>query len=181
MRSTVPVGGGRSPLAFGNMTRILPVFLLAMVSCSRVAPVSDGASTTHDFSLSLVAVEPILSSGTVPRFRLTLTNISDRACRILNAEKRVDLQHAYYHLVVLKDGKPVDVPMAISDPGPVSDEDWLEVPLGGTKIFNLTDFPEHFETLPPGIYEAYVDFWRDPFQSHATAYLSPRARFTITK
>ena len=35
---------------------------------------------------------------------------------------------------------------------------------GKTKNFVLSNFPDQFETLPPGNYEAYVDFWRDPYQ-----------------
>ena len=84
-------------------------------------------------------------------------------------------------MVVLNDGKPVDVPTAISDPSPVSDTDWLEIPPGSAKTFVFSDFPERLEALPPGLFEAYVDFWRDPYQSHTTAYPSPRARFTVTK
>lgn len=86
-----------------------------------------------------------------------------------------------YNLVVTKDGRPVSLPRAISDPGPVSDADWLEIAPGGTKTFVLSEFPDQFVALPPGVYEAYVEFWRDPSQSHTTAYRSPRARFTVTK
>lgn len=152
--------------------RIITVLLATMVSCSH-AP--------HELALSLDAVEPVIHAGAVPGFRLTLTNVSSHAIRILNAERRVDLQHTYYELVVTKEGKPVDVPRYISDPGPVSDVDWLEISPGGAKIFFLSDFPQRFEALPPGVYEACVDFWRDPYQDHATAYHSPKARFTVTK
>src|SRR5438093_13764455 len=85
--------------SLGGMTRLLTVCLLAMVSCSHVTPVTERASTSRDFSMSLVATEPIISSGTVPSFRLTLTNISDHPCRILNVDRRrPDLQHNYYNL-----------------------------------------------------------------------------------
>jgi hypothetical protein len=91
------------------------------------------------------------------------------------------LQHTYYELVITKDGKPVGVPRVISDPGPVSDADWLEIPPGGSKTFVLTNFPDQYEKLPPGVYEAHVDLWRDPYQSHGTAQKSPRVRFTVKK
>ncbi len=77
--------------------------------------------------------------------------------------------------------KTLDVPRAISDPDPVSDADWLEIPPAGMKTFVLSNFPDQFETLPPGVYESYVDFWCDPSQSHDTAYKSPLAKFTVTK
>lgn len=161
--------------------RTLTVLLATLVSCSHVTPVVERASSAHDLTLSLDAMQPVIPVGTSPRFRFTLTNISDHACRILDADRRVDLQHAYYDLVVTKSGKPVNVPRAISDPGPVSDTDWLELPPGGAKTFLLSKFPDQFETLPPGVYEAYVDFWRDPYQSHDMAYKSPMAKFTVTK
>jgi hypothetical protein len=165
------------------MMRTIPfaVLLTALVSCNSVSPVAEHASATHEFALSLGVVESAIPVSTAPRFRLTLTNVSDHACRILDAEKRGDLRHTYYHLVVVKDGKEVDVPRAISDPGPVSEADWIVIPPGATKTFILADFPERFEMLPPGLYQAYVDFWRDPFQSHTSAYLSPLVRFTVTK
>ena len=154
------------------MTRITIALLLMLVSCSDAA---------HELALSLIPVESAIHTGSAPHFHLTLTNVSDHVMRVLDAERRVDLQHTYYELIVTKDGKPVHVPTAISDPGPVSDKDWVEIPPGGTKVFLLSDFPERFETLPPGTYEAYVDFWRDPYQSHDTAYKSPMAKFTVTK
>ena len=168
---------------FGHMMRTfaLAALMAALVSCSHVTPVTEHATATRDFALSLDVIQPVIPVGTTPRFRLTLKNVSDHACRILDADRRVDLQHTYYDLVVVKDGKSVEVPTAISDPGPVSDADWLEIPPGAVRTFILTNFPERFETLHPGVYQAYVDFWRDPFQSHATAYLSPQVRFTVTE
>jgi hypothetical protein len=160
-------------------TITLAVLLVTLVSCSHVTAVREHTQVTRYLALTLDVVQPIILAGTAPRFRLTLHNVSDHPCRILDADRRVDLQHTYYELVVLKDGKPVDVPTIISDPGPVSDADWLEIPPNGAKSFILTNFPQRFETLPPGVYQAYVSFWRDPFQSHATAYASPLARFTV--
>ena len=163
------------------MKRTLTVFLATLVSCSHVTPIAEKASSANDLTLSLVAVQPVIPVGAPPRFRFTLTNVSNHSCRILDVERRVDLQHTYYDLVVTKGGKPVDMPRAISDPGIVSDADWLEIPPGGAKTFVLTNFPDQFETLPPGVYEAHVDLWRDPDQSHDTAYKSPMAKFTVTK
>jgi len=155
------------------MMRPATVLLLLIVSCSHAAQ--------HELALGLVPVEPVIRVGTAPHFRLTITNVSDHVMRVLDAERRVDLQHTYYKLVVTKDGKRVEVPRAISDPGPVSDKDWVEIPPSRSKVFLLTDFPERFEILPPGVYEAYVDFLRDPYQSHDKAYWSPTVKFTVTK
>jgi len=168
-------------LLLGDTMRTITVLLATLVSCSHVPPVAERAPVTHDLTLSLYAIEPVIPAGSVPRFRLTLMNVSDHACRVLDAERRVDLQHTYYNLVVTKNGQPVRVGRVISDPGPISDADWRVIPPGATKIFVLTNFPEVLDQLPPGTYEAYVEFWRDPYQSHTTTYASDKARFTVTK
>jgi hypothetical protein len=154
---------------------------LLLVSCSHFAGVPQRAGTEPEFALSLQAIEPDIRVGTTPRFRLTLKNVSDHSRKILNAETRVDLQHTYYNLVVTKNGKPVSVPRAISDPGPVSDADWVEVVPGGTRTFLLTSFPDAFDQLPPGTYESHVEFWRDPHQSGTTKYASGKTTFTVAK
>ena len=155
------------------MIRVAASLLLLTLSCSHAAQ--------RELALSLVPVESAIRAGTAPHFRLTITNVSDHIMQVLDAERRVDLQHTYYALVISKDGKPVDLPRAISDPGPISATDWVEIPPGQSKVFLLANFPEKFETLPAGVYEAYVNFWRDPLQSHSTAYRSPRVEFTVTK
>ncbi len=157
---------------------VLVLILLAsllLVSYNHFPGLPRRADTEPCFTLSLQASEPHIRVGTAPRFRFTLKNVSDHPCRIINAEARVDSQHTYYNLVVTKNGEPVSVPRAISDPGPVSDADWVEVVPGGTRTFLLTSFPDAFEELRPGAYEAHVDFWRDPLQSGSTKYGSGKA------
>ncbi len=165
------------------MTRAftLALLLASLVACTHVPVAANRSSAAHDLALSLEIIQSEVPVGTVPRFRLTLKNVSDRACRILDADRRGDLRHTYYELVVLQDGRAVEVPTTISDPGPVSETDWLEILPGSTKTFTLADFPEQFDTLRPGMSQAYVDFWRDPLQSHTTAYTSPHVRFIVTK
>jgi hypothetical protein len=154
----------------------------AVLICSvSFACAADRSHGLRDFALALQPIESRIPAGTSPRFRITLTNISDHTCRVLNIERRVDLQHTYFDLVVTKDGEPVRLPRAISDPGPISDADWLQIAPGGTKSFTLASFPQTYDRLPPGTHEAYVQFWHDPFQSRTTAYKSETAKFTVTK
>ena len=150
------------------------------VSCTRHPAVTETHST-RDFALGLQPVESRVRAGTIPQFRLTLTNVSEHTCRILNAEARVDLQHTYYNLVVTQCGTNVWVGRMISDPGPIDLTDWLEIQPSQRREFVLTDFPDWWERLLPGDYEAYIDFWRDPAQSHTTRYRSQIARFTVFK
>lgn len=157
----------------------LAAFALAHLTSFPCA--AEQSQGRREFSLALRAIDSRIPAGTAPAFLLTLTNISDHTCRVLNIARRADLQHAYFDLVVTKSGKPVHLSRAISDPGPVSDADWVQVLRGATKTFTLKDFPQSYDRLHPGTYEAYVRFWPDPFQSHATKYRSGMAKFTVIK
>jgi hypothetical protein len=152
------------------------LFLTATLDISA----AEQSHYTRDFTLTLEPVVSQIRTGTVPSFRLTLTNISDHACRILNIDgRRRDLQDTYYDLVIWQDGKEIFVPRAISDPGPVSDSDGVSIVSGATKTFLLTTFPQNLKSLRPGLYEATIRFWRDPYSSSSNAYDSPKAKFTV--
>jgi hypothetical protein len=153
---------------------------ILLVTFLAVGYAAERSHYTRDFALRLEPVASQIRTGTAPLFRLTLTNISDHTRRILNVDgRRADLQHSYYDLVIWKAGKEMWVPRAISDPGPISDADWLEIAPSATKSFLLTNFPQDLKTLRPGDYEASIRFWRDPYTSHSNAYDSPKAKFTI--
>ena len=96
-------------------------------------------------------------------------------------DRRHDLQHTYYDLKVTRDGKPVDLPRAISDPGLIGDDDFVSLLPGGSVTFVLSNFPQPLEELPPGSYQASVRFWQDPYQSRETSYNSPEVTFTVRK
>ncbi len=160
--------------------RILSFFLfLAGTLAVRAA---EQSHHTRDFALTLEPVVSQIRTGAVPSFRITLTNISDHACRILNIDgRRHDLQPTYYDLVIWQGGKEIPLDRAISDPGPVSDADWVSIASGATKTFLLTTFPQALQSLRPGVYEASIRFWRDPYTSFSNAYDSPKAKFTVTE
>jgi hypothetical protein len=139
------------------------------------------AKPKRDFLLSFQAINKQVPFGTRPKFRLTLKNVSGHTRRVLNAAARPDLQHTYYELIVIQKGKPIKLPDAISDPGPISDTDYVTIRPGATKVFTLSSFPIALEKLPPGTYKAYVLFWQNPYQSHTTRYKSQDATFTIRK
>lgn len=167
--------------ALGGFTRmrILSSFL---VLAALAAIAAERSHYTRDFALTLEPVVSQIRTGAVPSFRLTLTNISDHTCRVLNVDRRRDdLQHSYYDLVIWQDGKEIFVPRAISDPGPVSDADWVSIAPGATKTFLLKSFPQDLRSLRAGGYEATIRFWRDPHTSHSNAYDSPKTKFTVTQ
>jgi hypothetical protein len=131
--------------------------------------------------LSLEVVEREIRAGTAPTFRLTLKNISEGAEKVLDIRNRAGLQDTYYDLEVTQDGKPVHVPRAISDPGPIDDTAFLSLSPGGSVTFVLSNFATALEELPPGSYQASVRFWQDPYQDSETSYKSPEVTFTVRK
>jgi hypothetical protein len=145
---------------------------------ARLAMAND-APQGRPLALTLEAVEREVTAGTTPRFRLTVTNASNVAQKVLDIREREDLQHTYYDLEVTRDGKPVRLPRAISDPGPVTDKDFLSLAPGGSVTFALERFPVALKDLPPGTYQASVGFWQDPYQSHKTSYRSPEVTFVV--
>jgi hypothetical protein len=138
----------------------------------------DKAAPLRPLMLELQAVKPTVPAGTVPSFRLTIRNDGKVAEKVLKL--RGDLQDTYFDLEVTRDGKPVDLPRAISDPGPISDKDFVTLPAGEKATYELTRFATAFEKLPAGEYKARVRFWR-PSEGHEKSYLSPEAPFKVEK
>lgn len=151
------------------------MLVLAVVTAGEIK-----AKPKRDFLLSLQAINKQIPVGTRPKFRLTLKNVSQHTRRALNVAARPDLQHSYYELVVTQNGKRVELPVAISDPGPISDDDYIKISPGARKVFILSSFPLMLEKLQPGDYKAYVLFQQNPY-NHATLYKSQEAMFSVHK
>src|SRR5882672_5741865 len=95
-------------------TRAILFMAIAALCFGSFIYAGQESPSNHAFALGLRPIESSTRLGTIPKFRLTLTNISDRTCPLLNIERRVDLQHTYFELIVTTNGEPVRVPRAIS-------------------------------------------------------------------
>ena len=164
------------------MSRLL-IRLAGVVLVSGIPLVSaqeaDKPDPERPLLLSLQVVQQEVKAGTTPAFRLTLKNTSGQAQRVLDIRDRPDLQHTYYELRVTQGGKPVNLPVAVSDPGPVTDKDFLSLAPGRSLTFQLTSFPMPLDRLAPGTYTASVLFWQDPYRSQKTSFPSPEVKFTV--
>lgn len=132
-------------------------------------------------SVTLVADPSQVTVGVRPRFSVAVTNDTERPMRILDVRngRRVDLQDTYFELFVVHGTRLVDVPIAISDPGPLSSTDFLELQPRARVEFRHISYTRMLEELPPESYEAFILFWRDPMESHTTRCRSGSARFTV--
>jgi len=132
-------------------------------------------------SVSLLAEAPQVKAADKPRFSVAVSNNTDRSVRVLDVRdgRRPDLQDSYFELFVIQGRRSVDVPMAISDPGPLSAADFLELRPGARVLFRDISYKRALQELPAGAYEAFILFWRDPVLSHTTRCRSTSARFTV--
>jgi hypothetical protein len=132
-------------------------------------------------SVSLSAETPRVETGDKPRFSVAVSNDTDRPVRVLDVRggRRPDLQDSYFELFVIQDGRTVDVPVVISDPGSLSAADFIELPAGARVEFRQISYKRALQALPPGAYEAFILFWQDPMASHTTRCRSTSARFTV--
>jgi hypothetical protein len=159
---------------------VLVAVLLAC--CGHLGAADDDkGQTKRTISLSPEAVEGAVKRGAVPKFRLTIRNTGKQPKQVLDVRdgRRRDLQHTYYDLEVTDGEKVVDLPRAISDPGPISDRDFVALKPGEAVTVHLSDFAPALERLPPGRYKARVRFWQDPYKSRKTSFLSPPAEFVV--
>src|SRR5947209_7104130 len=173
---------GRALMSEYRIVFLSAVLSICLASCNLSAE-NEGEKMT-DISLQLEAIEPSVTAGVVPKFQLTLRNEGKAAVKVLDIRdnRRVDLQDTYYDLEIRRGKELVKLPRAISDPGPISDDDFTSLGAGAKLSFKLTRFALALEELPPGKYKARVQFWKDPFQTSKTScYYSSEAEFTVEK
>jgi hypothetical protein len=164
------------------MLRLFALLASVSIGCLGGRALADDKDPPkRPIRLSLEASGKTVKSGEVPKFKLTIRNEGDAPERIidLSGGRRADLQDNYYDLEVTQGGKTVDIPRAISDPGPIVEKDYLSLKPGEKVTFELTRFAAALGKLPAGTYQARVRFWQDPFQSAKTAVFSPYAEFVV--
>jgi len=125
---------------------------------------------------------PMVRVGVRPQFSVIVANESDRSMRVLDVRngRRVDLQDNYFELVVIEGRKVVDLPRAISDPGPISDADYAVLKPGERMEVRPLSYTRSTERLPAGTYSAFILFWQDPGMPHTSGCRSSEARFVVS-
>lgn len=113
------------------------------------------------FTVDLAPARQTIAAGTLPKFVLSITNRSKHPVRIFRIDRRPDLQPVYAPLTITRDGLTVTVSSIIADPGVVTNRDRYLLQPGETMKVALTWFPEQWDELPPGAYEAKVSYSAD--------------------
>jgi hypothetical protein len=124
---------------------------------------------------------PTIGAGTRPQFSVVVTNTSSRAIRVLDVRdgRRGDLLSTYFELFIVQDGRLVDLPTVIEDPGPVSSADYFVLNPGERLNVPRLSYKRVTERLPAGDYAAFVLFWRIPTEAPETRCRSSEVRFVV--
>jgi hypothetical protein len=170
------------PFRAARALAITSAIILMCCGHSGIAA-DDNGQTKRVISLSLEAVDKTVKRGAIPKFRLTIRNTGRDRERVLDLRggRRVHLQDTYFDLEVTAGEREVDLPRAITDPGPISDKDWVTLEPGEAVMLDLSHFAAALDTLPPGRYKARVRFWQNPGKSAKTSFASPPAEFVVSE
>jgi hypothetical protein len=151
----------------------LAILLPVVSGCAQ----DENAPPNGSLVAELEATKKSFAQGTVPTFKLTIKNVGKAPEKVLKL--RGDLQDTYYDLEVSQDGKSVSVARAISDPGPITDDDYVTLKPGESVTHELKRFASAWQELPAGKYTAVVRVW--PPSERDKTFASSKAQFEITK
>ena len=131
----------------------------------------------------LESLTPIVKPGQNPRFAATVKNNSGGTARLLNVlqGRRSDLQMSYFEVVPTLRGRAVDVPVAVADPGPIDEGDFISLPAGRELELSIINYSRELSALPVGVYEMHLLFWRDPLAPATTRCSSSMARLEVAR
>jgi hypothetical protein len=141
-----------------------------------------GVERCQATEVTVATPTPRIRAGTRPQFSVIVTNKSSRSIRVLDVRdgRRNDLQDVYFELVIVQDGRVVDLPTVISDPGPISNADYLVLNPGERLDVRRLSYKRVAERLAAGEYAAFVLFWRNPEEAHTSRCRSSEVRFVLT-
>jgi len=122
--------------------------LVSMVLLPRILGAEEAP-----FVVRLFPEHQTVRPGKSPAFTVVVEARSH--LRILRLDRRGDLNDNYAELRVTQDGKRVDTPVAISDPGPVDHkDDYVDLEPGQTITWAEDGLPKLLTELPRGTYTA---------------------------
>lgn len=113
--------------------------------------------------VTLSPSEQLVIHGQAPHFVVKVKAL-DAPIRIIKFSNRGDLKDNYVEIRVTRNGKDVQVPIAISDPGPFDNTDYDRLSTGQSISFTYTGEPLSLNRLPPGKYKATIKVqpdWKD--------------------
>jgi hypothetical protein len=129
-----------------------------------------------EIQVTLAPRSQAVKGGETPRFIVTVESATGQ--RVMKFAERSDLRDHYAELIDTRDGKPVEVPRVISDPGPTNDSDYVQLSPGQRVTFEHDGMPYILSRLPPASYSAVVKL-RIDWQSEGV--VSNPVSFTVER
>ena len=148
------------------MKRHLP----SLLGCILIL-LSPSCAWAGGVKVSLSPSNQVVRQGDRPRFVVRVTAIG-APLRIMRFDLREDLLDNYSTIRVTRNGKEVNVPAFISDPGPTSDSDYKLLRPGQSMSYQHRGTPLVLEQLRPGNYLATVTLrpdWNGGSQSKSNS------------
>ena len=119
--------------------------------------------------VSLTPSKQHFAQGGAPLFQISIQAVS-KPQKVLKFQTRGDLKDTYVHLLITESNKEVELPVFISDPGPIDETDYVELAPGEQLKFAHNGFPLAVSKLPAGTYSVRVslqpDWSADPIWSN---------------
>jgi len=138
--------------------RFFNLWLSALFLAAPPLALADSAHVT------LSPTAQTVTQGHVPHFIVSIT-AGDAPLRVMRMSKRPDLRDNYAKIRVTQAGtdvshprdKPITVSIAISDPGPINESDYVVLAPGQTTAFEHNGEPYQLQDLEPGEYRVRVE------------------------
>jgi hypothetical protein len=156
----------------GRLTQALAVMKILIAAIGFLLA-TNALADGGNLVVQLSPAQQQVVRGDTPHFVVTITPVSSTS-KIIKFEARPDLKDAYVRVVVTRNGAAVDVPAAISDPGPVDEKDYIELRPGQSMTLTHDGSPLALSKLPPGLYSVTVKLQPDwsaaPVKSNSVSF-----------
>lgn len=117
--------------------------------------------TSLELSISVVCDE--VKIGTQPRFLLKIMNNNNKGIKILNLETRKDLIDSKVNIVISYLEKDVPFHIDISDPGRITEKDYITLPSKEYITFSIDSYYKNFKFPESGQYKIKAEFYNFPY------------------
>ena len=113
--------------------------------------------------LSVFIVNEPVKREQQPVFRLAIHNLSSKSVKILNLDGRQDLIDNMLNIVITQNENKVPCYILISDPGTITENDYITLPSEDKIFFMINSYKRIFRLTRKGLYSVTVEFLNYPF------------------
>jgi hypothetical protein len=142
----------------GGVQGVLLITAILGVASTMSSGLRGSVPPCDRIDVRLSVVQKVVKKGREPEFKLSVRNASEAAVQMLDTRqgRRRDLGDNYYVLVVrTRNEQDPEIPIIISDPGPMADTDFFTLLPSQQADLPVTT-PLVLDRLKGGMYRAYI-------------------------